>query len=344
MLYTRTHDFDRIIFSNWIGVADFPLIRKGKNLKVYNSIDEFIAPEKGIALMIGKADALHLGHIALINEMITMAGETGCDTSILSLVPDPLNPIFRGNMPGFVLTVKERTEMLKNWPIDHLIYQKMTNDFTSQTPLNFVKKTLVEKLHTRAVVVGWDFLFGKDRSGNIDLLTGLASDMSFQLKVVDRVEVEHAPVKTSYIRELLAEGNYPKAQNLLGYPFFLIGTVITGHGLGKKIGFPTANLSIPREKLLPRRGVSIVRVLFDDAVHWGLANIGTRPTICYEEHPTTEVWLRNFSGDLVGRELKLEFFKYLRDEVKFPSLEELTTQISQDAVDLESYLEEIGRA
>jgi riboflavin kinase/FMN adenylyltransferase len=313
-------------------------------MKVFNSIDEFTPPEKGIALMIGKADALHLGHIALINEMINVADSIGCETSILSLVPDHMNPIFRNNMPQFVLTVKERTEMLKNWPIDYLIYQKMTHDFTSQAPLDFVKKILVAKMHTKAVVVGWDFLFGKDRSGNIDLLKGLASDMLFQLKVVDRVEVENAPVKTSYIRELLAEGNYPKAQNLLGYPFFVIGTVVKGHGLGKKIGFPTANLSIPREKLLPRRGVSIVRVLFDDTVIWGLANVGTRPTINYEEHATTEVWLRNFSGDLVGRELKLEFFKYLREEIKFPSIEELTTKISQDTVELESYLEEIGRA
>jgi riboflavin kinase/FMN adenylyltransferase len=320
------------------------MIWKGTYLKVFNSIDEFTPPEKGIALMIGKADALHLGHIALINEMIHVADAIGCPTSILSLVPDPFNPIFRGSMPGFVLTVKERTEMLKNWPIDYLIYQKMTHEFTSKSPYDFVRKTLVEKMNTRAVIVGWDFLFGNDRSGNIDLLSGLATEMSFQLKVVDRVEVEHAPVKTSYIRELLAEGNYSKAQNLLGYPFFVIGTVQKGHGLGRKIGFPTANLNVPREKLLPRRGVSIVRVLFDDKVIWGLSNIGTRPTINYEEHATTEVWLRNFKGDLVGKELKVEFVKYLREEIKFPSLEELTAKISQDTVELESYLEEIGRA
>jgi riboflavin kinase/FMN adenylyltransferase len=310
-------------------------------MRIYESIDDFTPPEKGVSVLIGKADALHLGHIALINENINLADEIGCESAILSLIPDLNNPIFKNQNLKFVLTLDERRDLLSNWPIDHVIYQKMSSDFTSMTAENFIAQILYKKLRARGIVVGWDFLFGRNRQGNIKLLEEFSRELNFTLRVVDPVMVNGIPVKTTLIRELLDEGDYAATQSLLGYPFFVTGIVVKGHGIGKRLGFPTANLEIPDEKLLPGLGIHIVRVLFEQQIRWGLASIGRRPTFEENGPIVTEVWLKDFNNDLSGEKLKIEFFKYLREEIKFKNENDLRDQMSKDSEILNAYLREI---
>ena len=313
-------------------------------MKISQTIDDFTPPPTGVVIMIGKTDSFHLGHIALINETIRLGMELNCETGILSLIPDSSNPIFR-NLSPLVLTLDERKSFLQNWPIGYVIYQKMIPAFTSQSANDFIAKILVQKLHVRGVVVGWDFVFGSRRSGNVEFLKTSAEKYGFTVRVVEPVTYDKVPIKTTLIRELILDGDFLNSQNLLGYPYFISGTVVKGKGLGKGLGFPTANIDVPKEKLLPRFGVHIVRALFDNQAFWGLANVGIRPTIEDDDSVVTEVWLRNFSseGDLVGKELKIEFFKFLRDEIKFSSLDELKIQMQKDSAKLDEYLKQINQ-
>jgi riboflavin kinase/FMN adenylyltransferase len=324
-------------------------------MKTYDSINDFTPPDNGIVICIGKADGLHLGHIALINETLKLAHEMGCDAGILSLIPDwsvpdlsvpdlsvpDLSNPATGEIPLFVLTLDERRQFLANWPLDHLLYQSMTTDFTSINADDFIKDILLNKLGVRGVVVGWDFRFGNNRTGDVELLQKYAEETKFKLRVVKPVTINNTPVKTTLVRELIETGKFQKAQNLLGYPFFIKGKVVSGRGLGQKLGFPTANIDIPKEKLIPCSGVHFVRGLFDDEVTWGLASIGRRPTVEDNGSIVVEVWLKDYDGNLVGREIKIEFFKHLRNEIKFPSTDELKRQIQKDADELDKYLKEI---
>ncbi|MBU1023654.1 riboflavin biosynthesis protein RibF [bacterium] len=309
-------------------------------MKIFQSIDDFISPPSGIVIMIGKTDSLHLGHIALINETIGLGLELNCETGILSLIPDFSNPIFM-DQSKFILTIDERKSFLQNWPIGQLIYQNMTPEFTSQSARDFITNILIEKFHVRGIVVGWDFVFGRGRDGDVDLLKTAGDKYGFTVKVIEPVTYHDLPIKTTLIRELILDGDFMNAQHLLGYPYFISGTVVTGKGLGKGLGFPTANIDVPEEKLLPRFGVHIVRALFDNQVFWGLANVGIRPTIEDDNSVVTEVWLKDYSGDLVGKEIKIEFFKFLRDEIKFPSLDELKIQMKDDSAELDEYLSQM---
>lgn len=318
-------------------------------MKIYDSINDFTSPDNGVVLCIGKADGLHLGHIALINETLKLAHEIGCDSGILSLVPDvsvpdesvPDESVPENNAIKFVLTLDERRQFLTNWPLDHVLYQSMTSDFMAINADDFIVEILNKKIGVRGIVVGWDFKFGLNRTGDVDLLKKYSDKLNFELRVLDPVTINNEPVKTTRVRELIRDGEFQKAQNLLGYPFFIKGKVVSGKGLGRQLGFPTANIDIPNEKLIPRTGVHFVRGLFDDQVIWGLASIGRRPTVEDNGSIVLEVWLRDFDGDLVGREMKVEFFNHLRDEIKFPSVDDLKNQIQKDADELEQYLKEI---
>ncbi len=334
-------------------------------MKTYDSIYDFTPPDNGIVICIGKADGLHLGHIALINETLKLAREIGCDAGILSLVPDwsvpdwsvpdwsvpdlsvpdlsvpALSGKTTSDIPLFVLTLDERRQFLANWPLDHLLYQSMTTDFIAINADDFILDILNKKLGVRGVVVGWDFRFGHNRTGDVGLLKKYSDELKFELRVLEPVTINNIPVKTTLVRELIEDGKFQNAQNLLGYPFFIKGKVVSGRGLGQKLGFPTANIEIPNEKLIPRSGVHFVRGLFDDQVIWGLASIGRRPTVEDNGNIVLEVWLREYDGNLSGREIKVEFFKHLRDEIKLPSVDALKQQIQTDADDLQKYLKEI---
>jgi len=307
-------------------------------MHVYRSIDDFTPPREGMSIFIGKADALHLGHIALISEMLQLSEKLGSKAGILSLIPDASNPIFDSESLRFILTEEERQSFLSNWPIDYLIYQKMTREFTSIAPNDFVTQILVDKLAIRGVVVGWDFKFGLSRGGDTELLARLSPELGFRLRIIKPVMVDDRPVKTTLIRELLDMGKVRDAWRLLGYPFFVSGIVVEGKGLGHPLGFPTANIQVPPEKILPRKGVYIGRALFDDTCKWGLINVGTRPTVSDEEKINVEIWLKDFSDELYGSNIKIEFFTFIREEKKFSSMDELKIQVEKDKRDLESFI------
>jgi len=309
-------------------------------MDVFESISSFSPPNEGLAIFIGKADALHLGHIALINETLKLADELNTASGILSLIPDSDNPISDMESHRMVLTEDERREFLSNWPVTYLVYQKMTRDFTDFSAEKFVTEVLHDKMKVRGIVVGWDFRFGWERKGDADLLEKMAGELGFHVRIIEPVMLDGQPIKTSRIREIIEAGEFREAQRFLGYPFFVSGIVAPGKGLGHKIGFPTANIQIPPEKLLPRRGVYIARGLFDNSCYWGLANVGIRPTLEDKGELLVEIWLKDFDGDLVGKKIKVEFFRFLRDEIKFGSLEKLTEQMEKDKKSLYDFLSE----
>jgi len=309
-------------------------------MEVFESITDFSPPTEGLAIFIGKADALHLGHIALINETIELADELKAASGILSLIPDPANPMNEPIAHQFVLTSDERREFLSNWPVTYLIYQKMTRNFTDLSAEDFVVKILHGKMNVKGIVVGWDFRFGKERQGDAEFLKKMADELGFRVRIIEPVMLDGVPIKTSRIKEIIEAGDFREAQKLLGYPFFASGIVGPGKGLGHKIGFPTANIKIPFEKILPRRGVYIARGLFDSSCYWGLANLGTRPTFEQKGELLIEIWLKDFEGDLVGKKIKVEFFKFLRDEIKFESISKLVEQMEKDKISLLDFIAE----
>ena len=209
----------------------------------------------------------------------------------------------------------------------------MNGDLASLSPQQFVAQILVAQLKATAISVGSDFRFGYQRKGTAEDLKNIAQSFGITVyvnslhKYYDRSD--RVRVSSSLIRQALSEGEITLANTMLGRPYSLVGTVVTGQQLGRTIGFPTANLKLPEEKFLPRYGVYSVDVLLEQTVIKGVMNIGCRPTVAGEA-PTIEVHLLNWSGDLYGQILTVNLIKFIRPEQKFASVEALKQQITQD--------------
>ncbi len=294
-------------------------------------------PRQPTALTIGNFDGVHRGHQALLRKLQQFAAQHAMASAILTFEPHPL-AILRPNQPLLLLTTpRERLHLAAALGIDLGIIHPFNHAVAAQEPADFMGE-LVRTLNVRALVVGPDFALGRNRAGNLEVLTQLGQSLGYTIEVIDPVDWEAQPVRSSAIRALLEQGDVAAAANLLGRPYHATGVVVRGNQRGRQIGIPTANLHLPADKLWPADGVYATRTYVHDRVGMNLfnsvTNLGVRPTVGGTEH-RFETHLLDFpeagaSDDLYGQTVTVEFAARLRGEQKFSGFAELVAQIHSD--------------
>jgi riboflavin kinase/FMN adenylyltransferase len=287
--------------------------------------------EGGQALTVGTYDGLHLGHQALLGRLREHARRLCVPTLMVTFEPMPREFLTPQNPPARLTSLRERWRCLEPMQLDRLCVLRFGTATRSLTADQFAD-LLAERLRPSVVVVGHDFRFGRGGGGTAEMLHGAGQRLGFEVDIVAPVTLAGERLSSSAIREALAAGDLGRAERLLGRPYTMIGRVVRGEQLGRKLGFPTANVRFAHRRL-PVAGIFAVRVRVEgsQARLLGVASIGTRPTVGGTE-PLLEVHLFDFEGDLYGRQITVQCVQYLRPELKFESLEAMVAQIHVDAV------------
>ena len=282
---------------------------------------------------IGVFDGVHIGHQALLTQCKNMAKQLGCDCGVITFCIHP-DILVKGDRPALISTVEDRISILKNqYGIDHVV--TLTFD---QKLMNMPWESFYDLLKTQygaaGIVCGDDFRFGYKGQGTAALLQQRCAQDDIPCVVVPEQAVDGVRISSTYIRNCIEEGRMEEAVRFLGHPYRITGTVIPGRQLGRTIGIPTANIQIPEGLVIPKFGVYACKI----GSHMAVTNVGTRPTV-NGDHVTVEPWILDFDGDLYGRSLQLDFYKFLRPEQKFGSLEELKAEIQKNAAQTRKFFE-----
>jgi len=278
---------------------------------------------------VGVFDGVHVGHQAIMRIVKADAAELGARSVVVTFDRDPEELVYPTKAAPHLTTLRRKVELIAEQGMDLAVVLPLGGWLIDMPAERFVSSILYEKLSAVQIVVGANFAFGKDRAGDARLLRKMGRDLGFGVVEVSPIKVDSLLVSSTAIRKLLADGKIELANVLLGHPFVLEGRVIAGDGIGRSIGYPTANVEPVREQIVPGGGVYAVSVKVGDTTWTGVANIGARPTIG-SRGTGIEVYLIGFSGDLYGRELAAVFHHRLRDEIKFPDVEALKSQIARD--------------
>ncbi len=307
--------------------------RQFSYVKIHTDINSFKAHKPVVT--IGTFDGLHMGHQKVLNRLIDFARSHGGESVVFTFYPHPRLVIapHETNL-RLLTTLNEKKDLFARSGIDHLIIFPFTKEFSQLTYSEFVEQILVEKMHTHCLVVGYDHRFGKNREGGFEYLQNCAEKFGFEIEKLDVLLVDEAHVSSTHIREALENGNVALANKFLGYRFTLHGTVVEGERVGRKLGFPTANIEASDpHKLIPGYGVYAVEVMISGQKYGGMLNIGSRPTFNKNaDNRSIEVHIFDFSGDLYNKEITLIFVGKIRDEQKFSGVEALTEQLKKDKV------------
>lgn len=274
-------------------------------------------------------DGVHLGHISIINLLKSAAKEKNLETALLSFWPHP-RKVFNPNDDLKLLnTLDEKLNLLEKTNLDIVFLKSFDENFRNLTGEEFVRQILIEKLNVKHIIIGHDHVFGKNKSGNFELLQKLSQELGFEVQQLDAVKEGEFNISSTKIRNCLGNGNIIGANKMLGYHYSVSGTVIDGKKLGRTIGYPTANIEVDELKLLPKKGAYIVEVFIKNKFYKGMLSIGTNPTVNGDKL-TVEVYILNFDDDIYGEEITVKFRDFLHEEIKFESLEKLIERLDED--------------
>ncbi len=301
-------------------------------MKIFNHLDQINEPFKHAVITIGNFDGVHIGHQALFHEVIEKAETIGGTSVAMTFEPHPLRVLKQNNHPPLITLYEQKSELIERTGIDVLICVPFTLEFAALSAEQFVRDLLVHKIGIKAIVVGEDCSFGKNREGNIDLLKSYAPEYGFEVIVAGWVKSARAladRISSTKIRELVTDGRMERAEKMLGRNYQIRGKVVTGRDRGGKLlGIPTANINL-HDELCPKTGIYAVTVECEGNQHRGVANIGYSPT--FEDHEfTVEVHILDFSDKIYSKKIRVNFIKRIRDEIKFSNISELIDQIKLD--------------
>lgn len=303
-------------------------------MKIYRDLHSFQALHP--VLTIGTFDGVHLGHRKIIDALCERAKAIGGESVIFTFDPHPRKVVApQETNLRLVTTLEEKISLLEQSGVDHLIIYPFTKEFSQLSYEQFVEKVLVGQIHTNYLVVGYDHKFGKNRQGDFEFLKDCAKRYGFHIEKMDVLLINEANVSSTKIREAIQQGDFETANAYLGYAFKLHGTVVEGQKLGRKLDFPTANVETSDpDKIIPGYGVYAVKVNVSGKQYSGMLNIGNRPTVNHNaDNRSIEVHILDFKDDIYGQPIELTFFKKLREEQKFSSLEALKEQLKKDKTD-----------
>jgi riboflavin kinase / FMN adenylyltransferase len=297
-------------------------------MEIIRGIYNLKPAHRGCVLTIGNFDGVHHGHQMLINHLLAKSAELDAPSMLLTFEPQPREFFADAAVPARLTRFREKITLLKQTGIDKVLCLPFNEAMRNLSAQWVVEQLLHEKLAIRYIVVGDDFRFGKNQSGDYAYLQAAGEKFGFGVSHMGTLTFEHGRVSSSRIRQVLAAGDFDLAAKLLGHSYFIMGRVVYGRQLGRQLGVPTANIRLQRYRAA-LEGVYTVRVRGLDREYQGIANIGVRPTVDGKE-PLLEVHLLDYQGDIYGELLTVEFIRKVRDEQAFAGLDELKAQIGED--------------
>ncbi|MCO4815053.1 MAG: bifunctional riboflavin kinase/FAD synthetase [Flavobacteriales bacterium] len=292
-------------------------------------------------LTIGTFDGVHLGHQKIIEQLNREAEEIGGESVLFTFYPHPRMVLYPDDHGlQLIQTQVEKIDKLRRMGLQNVIIHPFSREFSRLSALEFVRDYLVNRLHVKKMVIGYDHQFGKNREGSIDFLKEVSGTYGFEVREILAQEIDEVNISSTKIRNALLAGDMELTTAYLGEPYEFFGKVIAGQAIGRELGYPTANIDIESEiKILPKSGVYAANVLLPDgSVKEGMLNIGVRPSVGMATNKTCiEIHVLDFNGDLYGSHVTVQLLSRFRSEKKFDSLFELTEQLQQDEKDIRSY-------
>jgi riboflavin kinase / FMN adenylyltransferase len=307
-------------------------------MKIYEGLEGF-SPVHNAVVTSGTFDGVHLGHQKILHRIREIARNIEGETVLITFWPHPRLVLYPSEHNLRLLsTFEEKAKLLRQFGIDHLVTIPFTQEFSQLTSEQFIHSVLVDKIHTKKLVIGYDHRFGKNREGSFEYLQANSKEFGFELEEISRQDVDEIAVSSTKIRKALETGDVKTATSCLGRPYELNGLVIKGQQIGRSIGFPTANIHIPNDyKLIPKDGVYAVEAQVEGVQYKAMLNIGNRPTVDGSKK-TVEAHLFDFQGDLYDKQITVWLKEFLREERKFENLEALKAQLVVDQKNAKSLL------
>lgn len=298
-------------------------------MQVHRSISE-LPPFRNAVITIGTFDGVHEGHRKIIAALKQEAQATAGESVIITFHPHPRKIVQHDASLQLINTLDEKIELLSLQGIDHLVVVPFTTEFSEQSAESYIEHFLVNRFHPKVIIIGYDHHFGKDRRGNFSLLQEQAPRWNYRLIEIPRHVIEEIGISSTKIRKALLQSDTETANLLLGYDFFFEGLVVRGDALGRKLGYPTANLEYTDpEKIHPGHGVYAVYVDVQGEKKKGMLSIGNRPTL-EKSGEKVEVNIFDFDREIYGETLRVTIRKFLRSQEKYASLDELVVQLAKD--------------
>jgi len=298
-------------------------------LKIHKGLDSFTKIQNAVVTT-GTFDGVHNGHLDIIKELCEKKNQQ--QSVLITFFPHPRQILFPDQNIKFINTFEEKVELLSRYKIDHLIIHEFNLAFSRISSVEYIRDILKNKIGLKKLIVGHDHQFGRNREASISEIQEYSQLYDFEIKFIAPFQLNGLVVSSTKIRKALLEGEIKLANSLLGYNFFLTGKIIHGKGIGKEIGFPTANIKIEnKNKIIPGNGVYAVFLEIENQKYCGMLNIGYNPTF-EEKKLSIEVHIFNFKDDIYNKEIKVSFKSKIRDEKKFNSVQELKQQLFKDEV------------
>ena len=306
-------------------------------MKTIHGIENFPASE-GSIVTIGTFDGVHLGHQQILKQLIDTSQQSKLKSVLLTFFPHP-RMVLQPDIPmRLIQTIEEREKALRKTGLDYLVIHPFSEKFSRLSADDYVKQILVDKLNVRKVVVGYDHRFGRNRTASLEDMYNYADIYDFEVIEIDAKKIKSTAVSSTKIRKAIDEGDIALANSYLGDPFTLEGVVVHGDKRGRELSYPTANIELQnKHKIIPKQGVYLIQSDLDNQVVYGMMNIGTKPTFD-TTNPSIEVHFFDWNGDLYNQPLQVKLLKWVREEQKFDSVEELQAQIHADERYCRSYI------
>lgn len=281
------------------------------------------------AVAIGKFDGVHRGHMALLNKLKDVAKKNGLATLVFTFSPHPIAFFKKEPMP-LLLDPMEKLDIFKSMGIDYYLEYKFDDSFAQTTPADFLTKIVRDELKAHTLVVAEGYRFGRGGSGTVDVAGEICHNIGLEMHTIGHVVHKGHKISSDYLRTLIVQRDFELMSSLYGRDFYVTGTVLHGNALGRTIGFPTANIKVHNEKLLPPNGVYATTTLIDGVKYKSVTNIGLRPSVESDGEIHVETHIIAFSKDIYGKEVVVNFHKHIRDEQKFDDLSALKAQLAKD--------------
>lgn len=308
-------------------------------MKIYHDISEIKSIPNAV-VTVGTFDGLHIGHQKVIGDVVKSAKSIGGQSVVVTFYPHPRKVLQPGFDLKLIISRREKHKLFEKLGIDNLVCIRFTKDFAETTSEEFVKKYMVDPIQPRKVIIGYDHHFGKDRKGNLEFLAEMGAKYNFEVEKIEMQDIEKTAVSSSKIREAISRGDMKTATKFLGYHFSISGIVVKGNQLGRKLGFPTANIQPDEpDKIIPEYGVYAVLVDWNGKTYKGMSNIGIRPTLDLHKL-TIEVHMFDFDQDIYGEHITIYFLEHTRIEKKFRDIDLLRRRLIIDRIKVKKILGE----
>lgn len=306
-------------------------------MQIYYNLEDIPVLNRDSVVTFGVFDGLHLGHQAVIRQVVEDATARDLSNTVLAFYPHPMAFLSPERCPPILTPRQKRLELLEELGVEIAVFVRFDAYLAQMPPITFVEAVLIGKLRARQVIVGYACQFGKNRAGNAEVLQSLGAQSNLDVTIMPPTLVEGRPVHSTRVREAVIQGELELAALLLKRPHSIIGKIVRGDGRGRRLGYPTANIHAENQ-IYPPNGVYAIRAKLEDKLYGGILNIGVRPTVDGLNFQV-EAHLFNFDEDVYGREIEIFFIKKIRDERKFADIESLVEQIGQDVEIAQSILD-----